>query len=111
MTSFSCRLIALNLLLALCVLGVASQTKLPTSQVASNSPIVAQAQALLRAGKFDAAIDLLRSLPRSSANDTTVSHLLGLAYYQKGDYARTIEHLSIAVKQEPEGISQYRQGV
>ncbi len=111
MTSFACRLIALNLLVALCVPSVASQTVLPTSEFESNSPLVAQAQALLRDGKIEAAIELLRSLPRSSANDTTVSHLLGLAYYQKSDYARAIEHLSIAVRRGPEDNRQYRQGV
>ena len=111
MTSFACRLIALNLLVALSVLSVASQTELPTSDLGSTSSIIVQAQALLRAGKFDAAIDLLRPLPKSVSNDTTISHLLGLAYYQKSDYARAIEHLSIAVKQRIEGNPQYRQGV
>jgi tetratricopeptide (TPR) repeat protein len=111
MTSFSCRLIALNLLVALCALRVASQTELPTPELGSNSPIVAQAQALLRGGKFDAAIDLLKSLPRSTSNDIAVRHLLGLAYYQKGDYVPAIEHLTIAVKQGLEGSPQYRQGV
>jgi tetratricopeptide (TPR) repeat protein len=111
MISFSFRLLALNLLVALSVLSVASQTELRVSELGSHSPTVAQAQTLLSAGKIDAAIELLRSLPGSSSNDTTVNHLLGLAYYQKTDYARAIEHLSIAVRQGPESSLQYRQGV
>jgi len=111
MISFACRLIALNLLAAFCALSVVGQTELPTSENGSNALVVAQAQALLRDGKIDAAIELLKPLPRLNSNDTAVSHLLGLAYYQKGDYGRAIEHLSIAVKQGPEGSPQYRQGV
>ncbi len=111
MTTFAFRLITLNLLIALCVLTVASQTELPKSELGSNSPVVAQAQALLRDGKIDAAIELLKPLPRSNSNDTAVSHLFGLAYYQKGDYGRAIEHLTIAVKLGPEGSPQYWQGV
>ena len=111
MTNFACRLVTLNLLVALCVSSVASQTELPTSDLGSNSPIVSQAQTLLRNGKIDAAIELLRSLPSSSSNDPTASHLLGLAYYQKSDYLRAIEHLTISVKQGSEGSPQYRQGV
>jgi tetratricopeptide (TPR) repeat protein len=111
MISFASRLIALNLLVALCGLNVASQTEVPTLEQGSGTPIVTQAQALLRDGKVDAAIELLRSLPSARLNDTTVSHLLGMAYYQKTDYARAIEHLSIAVRQGSEGSPQYRQGV
>lgn len=109
---FGSHLILTSLLVALFALAVVGQTaQPPTSAPGSNSSTVAQAQALLRAGKIDAAIELLRSLPTSSSTDGTVSHLLGLAYYQKSDYARAIEHLSISIKQTPEGSSQYRQGV
>ena len=34
-----------------------------------------------------------------------------MAYYQKNDYARAIEHLSIAVTKWPEDSAQYRQAV
>ena len=112
MIKFVCHLISVNLLVGLFVLAVAGQTEQqPTSEPASNSSIVAQARALLSAGKIDAAIELLRSLPASSSTDTTVSHLLGVAYYQKNDYARAIEHLSIAVTKGPEDSPQYRQAV
>jgi tetratricopeptide (TPR) repeat protein len=112
MIKFACHLISVNLLMALFVLAVVGQTeRQPTSEPGSNPSLVAQAQALLSAGKIDAAIEMLRSLPTSSSTDTQVSHLLGLAYYQKSEYARAIEHLLIAVRQGPEESSQYRQGV
>lgn len=102
---------SVNLVAALFAVAVAGQTlRQPPSGPGSSSP-AEQAQVLLSTGKTDAAIELLKSLPKSNPNDVAVSRLLGLAYYQKGDYARAIEHLSIAVKPEFEGSPQYRQGV
>ncbi|MCM3901681.1 MAG: tetratricopeptide repeat protein [Pyrinomonadaceae bacterium] len=109
---FTCHLISVTLLGASFALAVAGQTEQqPTSEPGSSPSTVAQAQALLNGGKLDAAIEMLRSLPASSSTDTTVNHLLGLAYYQKSDYARAIEHLTIAVKQGVEGGPQHRQGM
>jgi tetratricopeptide (TPR) repeat protein len=105
-------LILVNLMLAVFALAVPGQTELQTtSEPGSNSSLVAQAEALLRAGKIDAAIEKLKSLPASTSNDPTVNYLLGAAYYQKSDYARAIEHLSIGVTQGPKDSAQYRQGV
>ena len=105
-------LILVNLLMAVFALAVPGQTELQTtSEPGSNSSLVAQAQALLRAGKIDAAIETLRSLPASTSTDPTVNYLLGVAYYQKSDYLRAIEHLSIGVSQRPKDSTQYRQGV
>lgn len=111
MIKFACRLISANLLTAL--LAVAGQTaQQPTSETGSNSAVVDQAQALLTAGKVDAAIEMLRSLPAAAAStNTTVNYLLGAAYYQKSDYARAIDHLSVAVKEIPEDSRQHRQAV
>jgi len=104
----SARLITLNVLVTLSAIAVASQTeKQPTPEPGSISPIVAQAQSLLSAGKIDAAIE---ALSKAGSNDASVSHLLGLAYYQKSDYARAIEHLSNALRQMPNDGRQYRQG-
>ena len=111
MISYASRMIALLLLVFLCVFRVASQTQVPSPETGTNSPVIAQAQSLLRAGKYDAAIELLRSLPGSSSTDSTASHLLGVAYYQKGDYARAIEQLTTAIKQKHEDNPQYRQAV
>ena len=106
---YSWHLISVNLFFVLLASAVSAQTQLQTTSEPGS--VVAQAQALLRAGKIDAAIETLRSLPPSSSTDTTVNYLLGVAYYQKSDYGRAIQHLSIGLKQEPEDSSQYRQGV
>ncbi|MGH9958244.1 MAG: tetratricopeptide repeat protein [Pyrinomonadaceae bacterium] len=112
MIKFARHLISINLLVGLFAMAVAGQPgQQPRSEPVSNSSKVAQAQALLSAGKIDAAIELLRSLPASGSNGTTQNYLLGLAYYQKSDYPRTIEHLSIAVRELPQDSRQYRQGV
>ena len=77
---------------------------------AAPSPL-AEAQALLAAGKTDAAIAALRAVPKSEATDAQVSHLLGVAYYQKGDYPHAIEYLYASAKQANAGTPQYRQAV
>jgi tetratricopeptide (TPR) repeat protein len=81
----------------------------PPPQAAS--PIITQAQSLLSAGRTDAAIETLTAANRINPNDAQVNHLLGLAYYQKSDYARAIEHLSLSLKQTPATSPQYRQEV
>ena len=77
----------------------------------SNTATIEQAESLLSAGKVDAAIAMLTAIPRSESNNTQILHLLGSAFYQKGDFAHAIENLSFAVKQAPEGSGQYRQDV
>jgi tetratricopeptide (TPR) repeat protein len=76
-----------------------------------NASPLAQAQALLAAGKTDSAIEALKSIPKSAADESQVNHLLGLAYYQKADYARAVEYLASSVRQSKEESAQYRQGV
>jgi tetratricopeptide (TPR) repeat protein len=101
-----------NVLVAIFVLSVASQTQSQSvSKPQSDAPTVAQAQSLISVGRIDDAIGILRGLAQSSSNDTTINYLLGLAYYQKSDHVRAIEHLSIAVKQVREANPQYQQGV
>ena len=82
-----------------------------SQQLKPDAPTIEQAQSLLSAGKIDAAINALNSIVKSGANESLINHLLGLAYYQKGDYARAVEYLSVAVKQVPDGSRQYRQAV
>src|ERR1051325_10815735 len=72
---------------------------------------VEQAEAMLRAGKIDDALRTLASVARTEANQAQVNHLSGLAYYQKNDYARAVEYLSLSVKATPETSQQYRQAV
>ena len=100
MISYASRFIALPLLVLFCVARIASQTATPATATGTNAPVIAQAQSLLRAGKFDAAIELLRSLSGSSSNDSTATNLLGVAYYQKGDYGHAIEQLTAVVREK-----------
>jgi tetratricopeptide (TPR) repeat protein len=81
----------------------------PPSPPQANASTLAAAQALLAAGKTDAAIESLKALPKSAAAESQVNHLLGLAYYQKADYQRAVEYLSPSIKQAKEGSPQYRQ--
>ncbi|HKP12592.1 MAG TPA: tetratricopeptide repeat protein [Blastocatellia bacterium] len=72
-------------------------------------PSLTEAQALLAAGKTDAAIASLKALPKPAADEPRVTHLLGLAHYQKGDYPHAIDYLAASIKQTKEGSAQYRQ--
>jgi tetratricopeptide (TPR) repeat protein len=96
--------------LLLTVALAAGQAKQPAPPPASPAPLI-EAQALLAAGKTDAAIESLKALPKSAAGESQVNHLLGLAYYQKADYQHAVEHLSASLKQTKEGSPQYRQAV
>jgi tetratricopeptide (TPR) repeat protein len=82
-----------------------------SAQAQSQPSAVEQAEALLRAGKADAALQMLTPIARTETNQAQVDHLLGLAYYQKNDYARAVEYLSLSVKVAPESGQQYRQAV
>jgi tetratricopeptide (TPR) repeat protein len=75
------------------------------------APDLAAAQDLILAGKSDAAIEKLKAISRTGADLSQVNHLLGLAYYQKGDYAQAIEFFSSSIKQSKEGSAQHRQSV
>jgi tetratricopeptide (TPR) repeat protein len=78
----------------------------------ADSTKIEQAQALLGAGKTDAAIAILTSIAKSELNQVQIDHLLGLAYYQKNDHAHAAEHLSLALKKAQENNSRsYRQEV
>ena len=89
--------------------GPSPKAQLSTTQ--SDSRAIEQAESLLAAGKIDAAINVLTAVSRSESNETQINHLLGQCYYQKKDYVRAVEHLSISVKRAPEVGRQYRQDV
>jgi tetratricopeptide (TPR) repeat protein len=72
---------------------------------------IEQAESLLNAGKIDAAISVLTAIQRSEANESQISHLLGLAYYQKADYERAVQQLSVSTKSASGDSRQYRQDV
>ena len=87
-----------------------AQQDQPSAQK-SNTAAIQQAEQLLNAGKSDEALRILANISVTESSNKDVRHLLGLAYYQKADYARAIEHLSIAVKIETEDNLRYRQDV
>jgi tetratricopeptide (TPR) repeat protein len=70
-----------------------------------------QAQSLITSGKTGAAIALLKSTPRTDSNQAQIDHLLGLAYYQQGDYSQAIEFLSSSERQAQDGTKQSRQAI
>jgi tetratricopeptide (TPR) repeat protein len=103
---------ALLLLAALFLPVGAHAEQDPSAKAAqSASPAIEEAEALLNAGKVDAAISVLAAIAQSESNQTRVNHLLGLAYYQKTDYEHAVEHLSVAVKRATEDERHYRQDV
>lgn len=108
------KFLALNVLLLLILLTqpISAQTEqvLP-GKAQSNSSTVEQAESLLGAGKIDAAINMLTAIAQSEPNEPRISHLLGLAYYQKADYVRALGYLAVATKRAPEGSRQYKQDV
>jgi tetratricopeptide (TPR) repeat protein len=98
-------------LAALILPGSAAPQQNQPSQTQPSPGFIQEAEQLLSVGKSDAAIKMLTAIPAGESGGSQVNHLLGLAYYQKADYARAIDHLSIAVKLEIEGNRQYRQDV
>jgi tetratricopeptide (TPR) repeat protein len=72
---------------------------------------MSQVQLLLNAGRFDEAINLLQTTAKSGMTTATVNYLLGFAYYQKTDHLRTIEHLSLAIKDLDRNSANYRQAI
>lgn len=91
------------------VSGQANQPP-PAPAQAEASPL-AQAQALLAAGQVESAIEALKAIAKPSADESLLNHLLGLAYYQKSDYPRAVQHLAISAGQSKEGSAQYRQAI
>jgi tetratricopeptide (TPR) repeat protein len=92
-------------------LAQAQTGQIQPAKTGSDATKIEQAQALLGAGKTDAAIAILTSIVKSELNQLQIDHLLGLAYYQKNDHARAAEHLSVAVKGAQDNSRQYRQAV
>lgn len=114
----SYRLTVLGFYLALSAVGVSAQNEgqsaarpsAASSPPAASSPI-AEAQAHLSAGRIDAAISALQAITGSAADGSQISHLLGLAHYQKGDHARAIDYLSAALKQSAAESPQRHQSI
>jgi tetratricopeptide (TPR) repeat protein len=106
---FPLRLLLLCAWILLAIANVLGQTEPPAPQKPQST--IEQAQSLLSAGKIDRAIEILTAIARAKSDEPQINHLLGLAYYQKSDYARAVEYLSISVTQAQADSRQYRQGV
>jgi tetratricopeptide (TPR) repeat protein len=102
--------LAAFLSLGLFIPSVAAQTERDFSVKTQANP-VEEAESLLSAGKIDAAIRLLSTIPKTASNESQISHLLGMAYYQKADYEHAVEQLSRVLKGTSEDSRQYRQDV
>ncbi len=63
---------------------------------------LAEARALLEAGKLEEAIGRLEQLAQTASPPQGVARALGVAYYRKQDYMAAISHLRQAVEQQPE---------
>jgi superkiller protein 3 len=70
---------------------------------------LAEARALINAGKPQAAIAKLQTLPPS--NDLPIAQLLGLAYYHAHDHANAVKHLAPIATQLPKDSAAQRQTV
>jgi protein O-GlcNAc transferase len=76
-----------------------------------NAQTIAEARALLEAGKIDAAIEALTNAAKSKPVSPQIDYLLGLAYHRKRDYLRAVEHLSAVIQSLPENGLEYRQAI
>jgi tetratricopeptide (TPR) repeat protein len=104
----------LLLLAALILPGSAPAQQNQPSRSPQTLAAIQEAEQLLSVGKSDAAIKILTTISGGSGAEpagSQINHLLGLAYYQKADYARAIDYLTSATKFETEGNKQYRQDV
>src|SRR5262249_914227 len=75
------------------------------------APTTEKAEALLGAGRVDEAINTLKAIPRTSSNESLINHLLGLAHYQKSDYAAAVEFLVLSARTSPDSSKQHRQAI
>jgi len=93
----------------LSVSSIRAQLDRPSSRE-QTPQTVEDARRLLEAGKTDAAIDLLTNVSKTS-NKPQISYLLGLAYHQKRDYIRAVQHLTATVKLLSEADADYGQAI
>ena len=106
------RFVLLCLWASLTIAAVRGQSEKNQPSEAQSYPArIELAQRLLGAGKADDAIGILKSIARSDLNRLQIDHLLGLAYYQKGDYTRAADYLALAVKGANNTSRQYQQAV
>jgi tetratricopeptide (TPR) repeat protein len=74
-------------------------------------PTTEKAEAEIGAGRIDEALNTLKAIPRTGSNESLINHLLGLAHYQKSDYAGAVEFLALSAAASPESSKQHRQAI
>src|SRR5262245_5271892 len=77
----------------------------------ANLPTLEQAQTLLNSGKIDAAIEMLKDIVKNDPSHWQANHLLGVAYYQKGDYTHAVEVFAKSLEKSPAESKQFKQAV
>lgn len=63
------------------------------AQQSGNDDLIARAEALLKEGRNDEAMGLVRTVADQNPSDTKLNFWVGRAYYKQGDYRRAIERL------------------
>ena len=90
----------------------------PSATSSSGNPDFSKPRALLQQGKYDEAIAQLQDLAAKKPALKGLSHEIGIAYYQKGDFIKAIENLKRATEEDPQdneavqllGLSYYLAG-
>ena len=104
---YSLSFLFLFLLLSRTALTAQTQQAAPPT----NLPTLEQAQTLLNTGKIDAAIEMLKDIVKNDSSSWQAAHLLGVAYYQKGDYTQAVEVFAKSLEKSPVESKQFKQAV
>lgn len=107
------RFVALRVLLppamSLACLAAWAEPAAPAAAPSGPEPILAEARALLNAGRSEAALEKLRSI--EAPRDARVALLLGVAYYHNNQPAQAIEQLAGLAGTFPESSPERREAV
>lgn len=85
-------------------LWMLAQSSLPNPTVRNDPPAApfTSARQLLQRGEYDGAISELQELALRQPGLKGLSHEIGTAYYQKGDYVKAAQYLHTAQQEDPE---------
>ena len=93
-------LLILLLLSTICAAQKVADSKPAPPVTADPQSVFASARTLLRQAKYDDAISQLQNLATKQPDLKGVSHELGVAYYQKGDYPKAVDYLKKAIAED-----------
>jgi len=69
--------------------------------------VLASAFEMHQQGQLDKALQLYTKIAQVAPNDAEIKHLIGVIYYQKGDFAQSAELIKQAVKIDPDNPAFY----